>query len=147
MRRSNACRRKHIPSRITPDFGQVSENSTKVSASNERWDVLQQRPTRSYFAKYSRRVGPHIALVVLSALLSGKAERLARKPCGNDVDSTSPGVSVEGSDVIPDRESIEASIPLSLEQDSPAVFVDLNGADCPPSEQSACEQSSASSGK
>jgi len=144
---SNGACRKHTPSRIKPQRGQVSENSTKVSASNERWHVLQQCVAWSYFAKYSCGCRPHVSFVGCSPSLTGATERLARKPGGNDIDSTAPLMPAEGSHVVPDRKLFEAAVSLSLEQDPLTVVVDLDRADGAPAEQSTAEQSPASSGK
>lgn len=144
---SIGCCGKHIPSRISPATGNVCENSAKVSVNNERWDVLQESVSRSYFAKYSCDLWPHISVVIFSVPIAGSAERLARKPSGNDIDSTTPRASVKGSHVIPDWELVKVSVSLPLQQDSLAILVDFAGADGSPSQQSGREQSAASSGE
>ena len=100
-------RRKHSPFRIEPRRGQVTEDGSEVSGSNQTWDVLQKRPFRSYFTKYSDGVWPHVPGVVLSFLLSLTTERLTRKAGGNDIDLSAPRGSFEGPHVVPYRETFQ----------------------------------------
>jgi len=53
-------------------------------------------------------------------------------------------VSVEGLNVIPDREGFEASVVLSGDQNIPCVGVPFDGADSPPSKEFASENAATS---
>jgi hypothetical protein len=64
MRRAGVVSAEHTPARIKPRFGQVAEYGSPVFVSKQPWDVLQQRESRSHFAKYPNGVGPAVAFVV-----------------------------------------------------------------------------------
>lgn len=148
MRRADVARSEHAPLRIEPCLGQLSENGPEVPVSKETWHVLQEREARSYSANDPNRLGPEVPLVVSSELLSGRAERLAGKSAGDDIDAASPRRAVERADVIVDLEGGEDPVSLSGEEHGAAVGVLLDGADRSPSEQHgsietaacACEQ-------
>jgi hypothetical protein len=57
---------------------------------------------------------------------------------------SSPGFSVEGFDVIPDREWIKDSVILALEENTSWVGFDFHGADRSPAKEFASENSSTS---
>ena len=57
----------------------------------------------------------------------------------------SPGVPVEGANIVPDREPGQESVPLSLEQDIPRVFLQLDGADRHMAEKESAEDSATGS--
>jgi hypothetical protein len=69
---------------------------------------------------------------------------LAGKPARNNVNTSSPRLSVKGANIIPDRERREYSVILSLGENSPAVGFDFNSTDSFPSEQFATEYSATS---
>jgi hypothetical protein len=71
--------RKSVPDRIIPALGQVSEYSAKVPVSKEPWDVLQEDVAGFQLANGTDGLGPHVALVVLSSVLSGNGPRLTRE--------------------------------------------------------------------
>ena len=74
-------------------------------------------------------MSPHsAALSVDPCALSGRADVLAREAARYHVNNASPWPSVEGLNVIPDREGIEASVILSGDQNVPCVGVPFDGA-------------------
>jgi len=84
---------------------------------------------------------------VNSGALSRRADILARKSSGDEIDPSSPRDTVESSDIIPDGEPGQESVPLSLEQDTPRVFFQFNGADWDMAEKESAEDSSPGSGE
>ncbi len=109
--------------------------------------ILQQYPIRFDLVDDANGVGPAVAKVRCGSPMAGNAERLAGKPGGNDIDSTTPRSPVECSNVVPDGEAVEHSVSLPLEQNLLAVFVDFDGANGSPAKQSACEKSASSACK
>jgi len=75
---------------------------------------------------------------------SNMAVNLAWKSGAYDINSTLPGNSVECSHIVPDWESWQDSVALSLQQDFSAVGVNLDSTDAGMSEKHAAEHSSAS---
>ena len=82
---AEVARGEHVPLRIVPETGQVSEYSPephgKVPA-----DVLQQDVSWSNVANGAGDSRPEVALVVESSTLARDAERLARVACCEHVD-------------------------------------------------------------
>jgi hypothetical protein len=74
-------------------------------------------------------------------------EWLAGKSPAHDIDEASPGLAVEGADIIPYRESGEYPVALSLEQDGAGVRFNLDSTDAGMSEKHSAEDSSPSSSK
>ena len=141
---------KHSPCRIKPQFGQVSENSTKPPKS-ESWAVLHKCESRSYLANDAGHFSPQSALVSVKTFAVGSAIRanvLARESARHHVNSASPRSAVKGSHVIPDREGRKASVVLAGQKNIAGVWVKLDGADGSPPEEmppenaatSACEK-------
>jgi hypothetical protein len=88
---------------------------------------------------------PHTASLSFDACsFSGGADVLAREASRHHINTASPWASVEGLNVIPDRERVEASVVLPGDQNIPCVGVPLDGADGAPSEELAPEYSSTS---
>ena len=75
------------------------------------------------------------------------ADVLARKPTGDEVNPPSPGVPVEGANIVPDGEPGQESVPLSLEEDRPRVFLQLDGADWHMAEKESAKDSATGSGE
>ena len=137
-------RSEHAPVHIEPHRGQVSENGSK-SPANESWAVLHEDESRCHLANDPRHLPPESAPgPVDSSALSGDADVLTGKPSRNHVNTASPWASVEGANVIPDRERGEASVVLPGDQYVPCVGVVLDGADGAPSEEVPPEYASTS---
>jgi hypothetical protein len=69
---------------------------------------------------------------------------LARKPARDDIHQPTPRETVEGSDVVPHREGVEAPVVLSGEQHAPGILIDFDGTDGAPSEEFASENAASS---
>jgi hypothetical protein len=147
MWRSASCRRKAIPSRVVPAFGQPPEDLAEIVAGEKSGYVFQEREGGSYFPKDAEGVGPHVSFVVLALPLSGDAERLAREARRDDIHESTPWLSVEGSHVVPDREQGEHTVPLTPQQDFAAERFDFHGADGAETAEDSPEDAGASSGK
>lgn len=140
-------RRTHTPFRIEPEAGQLSENSIDPP-NKQASNVLHEDEAGSYFANHSRHLEPEAAaFAVESASMPGLRNVLARETAADDVDTSSPGGSVEGLDVVMDRERLEDSVTLPRLENAPAVGVDLDSADASVAEQHAAEDATADAGK
>lgn len=84
---------------------------------------------------------------MLSLPLAGDGERLAREARRDDIHKSTLGLPVEGSDVVPDREHGEQTVPLAAEEHLPAVRGDFHGADGTEAAEDPAEDPAASSGK
>jgi hypothetical protein len=144
MRRSGVDCSQHSPFRIVPQRGQVSENDAKPPRS-EYWRVFHKHVAGSYFANDSGHLSPESATFSIDAPPStGAADVLAREAARYHVNNSAPRLSVKGSHVIPNRERRENAVILSGDKYACGIGVDLDGADCPPSEEIASEYSSTS---
>ena len=136
---------QHTPSRIIPHLGQVAENTSKPARS-EDWGVFHEDVVRSNLANDSRLFFPESAsrpFDSFSGAVCG-TDVLTRESARNDIHQSTPGLTVEGSHVVPDGERFEASIVLSGEQDAPGVVVDFDGADGSPSTEFASKYAASS---
>jgi hypothetical protein len=149
VRGANVGSSQHSPPRVIPEFGKVAEDSSKPSM-NERWGVLHEDESGSYFANHPRHLSPEAgSFFVQAGALSGDADVLAGKPARNHVNTAAPRESVKGANVIPNREGREKSVVLSLGKNACGVGFPLDSADRAPSEEvssknaatSACEKS------
>lgn len=123
---------QHSPSRIIPQLGQVSENTSKPSRS-EHWRVLHEDEARSNFTDDSGHLHPHPASLALdSGSLAGGADVLTGKPARNHVNNPPPRSSVKGANVIPNRERRENAFILPAAQNSSGVGFPLDSADGAP---------------
>jgi hypothetical protein len=130
-----------IPLAVIPALGQLSEYRVHVSVgpSKQPWDVLQQKVVGSYLANDTDCLWPKIPIVFRCFPLPNDAEWLARKPCADDINVTSPWGAVEGPDIVPDWEPWQDSVSLSGEQNPSAEGINLNSADGAPSKQLGCQ--------
>jgi hypothetical protein len=91
---------------------------------------------RQYLTDDSRHVLPHTASLAFdSGALSCGGDVLAGKAARNDINTSSPWVSVKGLNVIPDRERRQASVVLAGNQDACCVGVPFHSAHCSPSKE------------
>jgi hypothetical protein len=75
------------------------------------------------------------------------ADVLAWESAADDICDSSPRLTVEGCDIIPDWEAGQHPIPLPLQQGFSAVFIDFNSAHGAMSEKQSAKDSSPSSCK
>jgi hypothetical protein len=105
-------------------------------------DVLGKYVPGSNLCHDSPHFRPEIVRDVLAS--SRRGIRLTGKPSRYHVNTPSPGEPVERPDVVPDGEWLEAAVVLAGHEDAPSVPVILNGADCSPAEDAACEYAATS---
>ena len=84
---------------------------------------------------------------VESVAFSGAGDVLAGEAPADDVHEPSPGTPIKGFDVVPDGKAWQYAIPLPLEKDFPAIFVDLDRADAGMSEKDSAEDTSPGAGE
>jgi hypothetical protein len=118
-----------MPFTIEPVLGQVRENSSGVPVNKQTWNVLQEDDSGSHLANDPDRLGPEVSIVSLGLPSTGRRERLAREASRDEIHDATPGSSVEGSRVIPDREQGKHAVSLPTQQEFAAVRVDLDSAD------------------
>lgn len=135
MRGANVPRSQHIPSRIKPERGQVTEDDSEPARS-EHWGVLHEDVTGSNLANDASELAPEAGSLALDAGAAPRArDVLAGEPAADDVDEPAPGQPVEGADVVPDGERVEHAVALALSEHALAVGVEFDGADGAPPEQ------------
>ena len=136
-------RSQHVPFRIVPVRGQVTENGSKP-AKSEIWGVFHERELRSNVPNDPRHVGPEPGVVAVNTRTgSGARDVLAREPSRHHVNTAAPWPSVKGSDVIPDRERRQGSIVLARNENIAGVGFGLDGADGSPAEKVTSEDAAA----
>jgi hypothetical protein len=141
---SGVVRSQHAPFRIEPHLGQIPKNSVKPPKS-EHWAVLHKCASWSYLANDPLKFSPESAsLPVETVAGSCCADVLARKPSRYHVNNSSPWLSVEGTNIIPNGERWKVSFILSLHESSGAKGVDFHSADGSPSKQFASEYAASS---
>lgn len=139
MRRADIGSAQHSPSRVIPERGQVTEDSSE-SASNESWAVFHEDVARSNLANDASELGPEAgAFAVDACALAGDADVLAGKAARNHVNNSSPRSSVKGPNVIPNRERREKAVILSGDKNACGIGIEFDGADGSPSEEVAAE--------
>ena len=94
--------------------------------------VLQEDVAGSHLANHTGDLRPEPAVIILSVPSSSKAPRLTRETCDNQIDSTSPGLSIEGEQVSPDWRGIKASVSEPGHKNSltVGVFFDIANRPC-----------------
>ena len=122
---ANVGRGEQTPFRMEPELGKVVDDERKPGP-NKSGDVLQEHESRSHLSHDPGNVRPEPSLIVNTSTLPGCAERLAVEACGDDVDVTCPGVTVECRDVIPDRCSIQGRLTHPRHKSGRCVAVPLN---------------------
>jgi hypothetical protein len=143
MRSADVVSSQHIPARIKPERGQVTEDDSEAARS-EHWGVLHEHVGGSNLANDASEVAPEPTALALDAgAAPGARDVLAREPAADDVDVSAPGRAGEGADVIPDGERVELSVSLTREQDAPAVGINLDSADGAPSKEEPSQDASA----
>jgi hypothetical protein len=70
--------------------------------------VFEKHDSRFSFADDAMNVGPQVARIILSATLTGEAERLARVARSEAIHDSTPRLAVEGSQIRPHRCLIQA---------------------------------------
>lgn len=100
-------------------------------------NVLCEHEPRPALGDDSRHLGPQVPFVGCAESLACGAPGLAGEAAAHDVDSPSPGGSVEGSDVVMDGEGFKDSVALPRLEHAPAVGLNLDSTDASVAEQKA----------
>lgn len=130
-----APRSEHTPRSIKPQAGKPFEHRCQ-SASAKHRGIFGEDPRRPNLANDSQHLKPKPRAIACQARASPcAADVLTREASTDNIDAAGPGSPVEGADVVPDGEGVEASVELTLAQHALAVWVDLDGADCVPAEE------------
>jgi hypothetical protein len=144
VRSSDVDSAQHVPCRIKPERGQVTEDDVQSSAS-EYWRVFHEDELRSNFANNASELSPESgAFSRQSESSSGDRDVLAREASRYDINNSSPRLSVKRANVIPDRERTKESVVLSLSQDRCGISISFNRANGLPSEEMSSQDSSSS---
>jgi hypothetical protein len=134
--------RKHVPARIKPERGQVSENNSEPARS-EHWGVLHSDKAGLHFANHARHLPPEsTSLSVQTLAPAGSADVLAREASRNHVSNSAPWPAVKSPHVIPDREWLKVAVVLASHENACGVSVEFDSAHGGVSEQFAREYSS-----
>ena len=142
---------EHSPSCIIPQSGQVSENGSQPPRS-EHWAVFHEHEWRLNLANDSGHLGPQSASRSGDSLTSagrvgGNADVLTGESSAHNVNFSPPWFSIKGSDIIPDGELGQASIPLPLQEDFSAIRFNLDSTNAGMSQKDSAEDSSPASSK
>lgn len=147
MWRTDVPSSEHTPRCIIPQVGKPAEHDVQ-SASAQVRGVLGEDIRRPSLANDAEHLEPQARTLAFETRTATSAGYiLARKTTRYDVHQASPGPSVEGADVIPDRERLEVSVPLALCEHALAVSVELDCADGSPTKQPGGKQSASGPGK
>ena len=148
VRRPGIVSAQHAPFRIEPHRGQITEDDVQSSKS-EHWGVLHEDVAWSHLTNDPGKFSPEAAAPPPSntRAFPGGGDVLAGEPAADDIDKPSPGGSVKGANVIPHREPGKDSVSLALEEDSPRVFLQLNGADAHMAAKESSKDSAPGSGE
>lgn len=129
MGRADVARSMHVPLRIEPERGQVAEHAVE-SSSSESCAVLHEDVARSYLANDPSELLPETrALAVDPCALACGRDVLTGKTSHDEIHVASPGHSVEGADVGPNRRRIQATRFHASRQNRDGVSVPLHVTD------------------
>jgi len=106
MRGSNVRRSPQARRSLVAHALKVSEDLTS-SEPQMVGDVLEGDDARSELLGDPCDVRPEVTLILVSALLAGDAEGLARVAASDAVHDSTPRSSIEGSEITPDRSRIQ----------------------------------------
>ena len=102
-------RTEHVPFRIEPERGQVSENVSE-SGRKEPWDVLQEHAAGPHVANGAGHVRPEPSDIILGESLAGDADGLTRESRNDAIHDATPRAAVEGCEIVPDRRAIHGLV-------------------------------------
>jgi hypothetical protein len=115
---------EHSPFRIIPHLGQIPEKAVE-SPNREEGRVFQQYESRARLANNSQERGV-IVLADETTSVAGGTDALAGYSCADDINPSPPRSGVESNDIVPYWESGQDSVPLALQQDAPAIGLNLD---------------------
>jgi hypothetical protein len=142
MRSSGFVCAQHSPSSIVPHCGQIPEDGIKALP-RKSWAIFHENVAWSYFANDACKLPPEAGSGSgESATCTGHTDVLTGKSARNDVNTITPRVSIEGTNIIPNRERWKMPVILALHEPLGAIDIELHGADCSPSQERAPKHSS-----
>ena len=145
--RADVSRSQHLPFRIIPERGKITEDSGKTS-SNKHRTVFHERESRSNIADNSRKLAPQSATRAVDArAFSRHGDVLTGEAAADDVDAAAPRAPVERAHVFKDGERREEAVALPRHKDSAAERFDFDGAYGAPSQERSGENAASSPGK
>jgi len=109
VRSTNVSRAENTPLRIEPVGIEVSEDF-RESVPDVSSDVLEEGHRSSCLSEDPPDFGPQMAGVVGSEPLPRVAKRLAGVTGSEDIHSATPRATVEGSEVVPNRRSLQSLV-------------------------------------
>ena len=119
--------RKHTPLSRVPDLGQVLNDDAQAEG-REKWRVLREHSAWLDFSNDSSVLLPKAATRARNSncVCVGCADVLAGESPTDSVNVSAPRLPIEGCDIIPDWESRQDSVALSLQQDLLAVGINFH---------------------
>jgi hypothetical protein len=148
VRRPDIGSSQHCPPTVIPERGQIGEDSVE-SPNKDRWAVFHEDVAGSNVAHDAREMAPEAGPRALDARPAPcDADVLAGKAARNHVNTAAPRSSVEGANVIPNREGREKAVILSGDKNACGVGLAFDGADgAPPEELSPKDSATSASEK
>lgn len=109
MGRAHVGRAKQTPLAREPHGGKVGKHAGKPKPKVST-DVLEENPSRLTLSDDPGEVGPEVPLVMGAAALARDGEGLAGIAAVHEIDVASQPASIQGSQVRPDRGTIQPSV-------------------------------------
>jgi hypothetical protein len=138
---SGIVRAQHPVRSHVAQAGQVPKNSSE-SPRSEEWGVFHEDEAGSNLTndpgEFRPEAGPSSGN---PSTFPSTGNILARESAADNVDGPSPGLSIEGPNIIPDGEGLKDSIPLPSEEGGSGLGIKLNSADGAPSKELASQDS------
>ena len=125
MRRTDFCRREQARRRRVAHAPKLSQDGFKAEG-DVTGNVFEKDPFGGTFPDDAGDFRPEVAGVIGTAALSGGAEGLAGISGEDDVEGTSEGPGIEGSQVIPDRGRGEVPSALGRDEDGSGPIFPLD---------------------
>jgi hypothetical protein len=96
-----------IPFRVIPELGKILEDSDK-SASTKTRGILDENEARHDLADDTSELSPKSRSLTIKALsFTDRANILAWKSSANDIDLSTPRLTIEAAHIVPDWKSWE----------------------------------------
>lgn len=147
MRRADMPSSKHTPPSIIPHCGKATEDRSQASTRKVR-GVFDKDIARPCLANDSAHLKPEARAITRQTSARSRArDILAREAPADDLHFIEPAFAVEGSDVTPDRKSLQMSFCLPLKQALSAKRVDFDSASGPPPKKFRGKDSPSDAGK
>lgn len=128
VRRADFSRR--VDSRLNPEthFAKLSDDQIEPQGYVTE-DVLEEDGPGLHLSDDSGDVGPEVPGIVGAEALAGEGEGLARVAANDEIHDSTPGSSVKGSQIRPNRRVIQPPFLHPFSQDFAGIGFDLDSAD------------------